>query len=117
VEPFEVAQRLYVEFGDVAEQARNLHNLDAVYQDLDLPVPGWRHRPGDAQLREALGIFHDQHDRYEEAYTLRWIAIAQRAWQRALSILSDLGDDLPRSSRSRPRTRAPAADGIRREPS
>ena len=56
------------------------------------------------RLMEALGIFHDQHDRYEEAYTLRWIAIAQRAaghdapaarWQRALPILSDLGDDLP----------------------
>ena len=31
------------------------------------------------RLMEALGIFHDQHDRYEEAYTLRWIAIAQRA--------------------------------------
>jgi hypothetical protein len=53
----------------------------------------------------ALGIVHDQHDRYEEADTLRWIAIAQRAaghdaparraWQRVLPILSDLGDDLP----------------------
>jgi hypothetical protein len=52
------------------------------------------------RLMEALGIFHDQHDRYEEAYRLRWIAIAQRAaghdaparraWQRALPILSDL---------------------------
>jgi hypothetical protein len=40
---------------------------------------------------EALGIFHDQHGRHEEAYTLRWIAIAQRA----LPILSDLGNDLP----------------------
>jgi hypothetical protein len=57
------------------------------------------------RLMEALGIFHDQHDRYEEAYTLCWITIAQRAaghdaparraWQRALPILSDLGDDLP----------------------
>jgi hypothetical protein len=57
------------------------------------------------RLMEALGIFHDQHDRYEEAYMLCWIAIAQRAaghdaparraWQRALPILSDLGDDLP----------------------
>jgi len=56
-------------------------------------------------LMAALGIFHDQQDRYEEAYTLRWIAIAQRAaghdaparraWQGALPILSDLGDDLP----------------------
>ena len=64
--------------------------------DTDLAMPS---------LMAALGIFHDQQDRYEEAYTLRWIAIAQRAaghdaparraWQRALPILSDLGDDLP----------------------
>jgi hypothetical protein len=56
------------------------------------------------RLMEALAIFHDQHDPYEEAYTLHWIAIAQRAaghdalarraWQRALPILSNLGDDL-----------------------
>ena len=61
------------------------------------------------RLMEALGIFHDQHDRYEEAYRLRWIAIAQRAaghdaparraWQRALPILSDL---LTASAANRP---------------
>ena len=66
----------------------------AGYTDLAMP-----------NLMAALGIFHDQQDRYEEAYTLRWIAIAQRAaghdaparraWQRALPMLSDLGDDLP----------------------
>jgi len=38
--------------------------------DTDLAMPS---------LMAALGIFHDQQDRYEEAYTLRWIAIAQRA--------------------------------------
>jgi tetratricopeptide (TPR) repeat protein len=58
-----------------------------------------------AQLTAALSLFRDQRDRYEEAYTLRWLAIVQlgtgnplparQAWQRALPILNDLGDDLP----------------------
>jgi tetratricopeptide (TPR) repeat protein len=57
------------------------------------------------RLLEALGMFRTQHDRREEANTLRLIAIAQRnagnpaaarhAWQTALPILSDLGLDLP----------------------
>jgi tetratricopeptide (TPR) repeat protein len=79
-----------------AQLVRTLGQCQYRSGDTDLAMP---------QLMEALGIFHDQHDRYEEAYTLRWIAIAQRAaghdaparraWQRALPILSDLGDDLP----------------------
>jgi DNA-binding SARP family transcriptional activator/tetratricopeptide (TPR) repeat protein len=69
-----------------------------------------RYRNGDlqsatVQLAQALDKFRDQRDQYEEAYTLRWIAIAQhkagnmssarRAWQSALPILSDLGDEVP----------------------
>jgi DNA-binding SARP family transcriptional activator len=60
---------------------------------------------GIAHLLEALGIFRAQRDRFEEASTLRLIAIAQRkagnlpaarhAWQTALPIVSDLGHDLP----------------------
>lgn len=69
-----------------------------------------RYRTGErelavAQLTQALDVFADQHDSYEQAYTLRWLAIVQRqagntasakrAWQRALPLLSDLGDELP----------------------
>jgi DNA-binding SARP family transcriptional activator/tetratricopeptide (TPR) repeat protein len=178
MEHFEVAQRRYAELGDLSEQARNLHNLTAVYQALDAPQQAltlglralelsqqiqdrwlqavalnnlaWmysnngdnaaaidcgqqalalleegevsitahvlrtlgqcRFRDGDlqsaaVQLAEALDKFRDQRDQYEEAYTLRWIAIvlrkagnvssARRAWQSALPILSDLGDEVP----------------------
>jgi hypothetical protein len=53
-----------------AQLARTLGQCQYRAGDTDLAMP---------RLMEALGIFHDQHDRYEEAYTLRWIAIAQRA--------------------------------------
>jgi tetratricopeptide (TPR) repeat protein len=58
-----------------------------------------------AHLAEAISVFRAERNPYQEAYALRWLAITQRqtgnmasarrAWQRALPILSELGDDLP----------------------
>ena len=60
---------------------------------------------GITHLLESLCIFRAQRDRFEEANTLRLIAMTHReagnlpsarhAWQTALPILSDLGHDLP----------------------
>jgi DNA-binding SARP family transcriptional activator len=69
-----------------------------------------RSRAGDsdlavAHLAEAISIFRAERNPYQEAYALRWLAITQRqagnpasarrAWQRALPLLSELGNDLP----------------------
>jgi DNA-binding SARP family transcriptional activator len=58
-----------------------------------------------AHLAEAISVFRAERNPYQEAYALRWLAITQRqagnmasarrAWQRALPLLSELGDDLP----------------------
>jgi tetratricopeptide (TPR) repeat protein len=114
MEHFQVAQRLYTEHGDVPEQAMNLHNLVAVFQALDMPEQALTH------ARLALELSEEVDDRQRQAIALNnlgWMysndgdqAAAIDCPQRALPILSDLGDDLPRSSRSRPRTRAFAAE-------
>jgi len=58
-----------------------------------------------AYLAEAISAFRAERNPYMEAYALRWLAITQhqagnpasarRAWQRALPLLSELGDELP----------------------
>jgi DNA-binding SARP family transcriptional activator len=179
MEHFELAQQLYDELGDKADQARNLIHLVGLMLDSDSPeaakeyalravalavevgdreleagalnnlayshsmggdqaaaieiaqralalldgtdlasfrphilctLAQCRYRAGEyeqtaAPLIEALGIFRAQRDRLEEANTLKLVATAQRklgnlqaaqhAWQAALPVLRDLGQDLP----------------------